>query len=59
MNPNTDWWHAERVHVTVHGVLGSRVSYVALDGGASQWLGTPVGLVIHLKRTDHQADESA
>ncbi|TYB69331.1 hypothetical protein FXF51_08930 [Nonomuraea sp. PA05] len=56
MNPSDDWWHAEKVRVVVKGVLGSRATYEALDGGDSQWLGNGPGLIFHLKRTDHNDD---
>jgi hypothetical protein len=39
-------------------VLESTATYEALDGGASQWLGSGVGLIFHLKRTGHDNDGS-
>ncbi|GAA3549125.1 hypothetical protein GCM10022419_031830 [Nonomuraea rosea] len=58
INPSDDWWHVEHVQVSVRGVLGSHVTFEALNGSASQWLGNPLGLILHLKRSGHQADES-
>ncbi|MFI7690067.1 hypothetical protein ACIBQ6_13405 [Nonomuraea sp. NPDC049655] len=52
-----DPWHVERVHVTVNGFQGPSVSFIALDGDSSQWLGYDYGLILYLKRTDHHIND--
>ncbi|RJL35736.1 hypothetical protein [Bailinhaonella thermotolerans] len=45
-----DDWHVERVDVTVTAASGAKVSYAALVGGPTTWLGDESGTVLHLDR---------
>ncbi|MFI0417541.1 hypothetical protein [Spongiactinospora sp. 9N601] len=46
-----DDWHVERADVTVNGADGGTVSYVALAGEPTIWLGYESGLTLYLDRT--------